>query len=479
MPRIVVALLVLLPALFIITALASPDVSIMPAVDEELHEVELASHKEYKVTFRAEGAGKAPQVCYTAGSQSGCETTPFTIKVRKGTRVDYTYQSVVLDEPYKYVLDSVSPSSPIVVNHDTTVVGRYHTELFEYKVTFRAEGAGKAPEVCYTAGSQSGCATTPFSITVPYGTEVSFSYQGIVEDGQTRYVLDSVSPDSPITVGNDVTVYGRYHTEHYLTVSSRYGNPRPSSGWYVEGEEITVSVESVVFGYKVKHICVGFRGTGSAPSGSSNTVTFRIEKPSSVEFLWRDEYLVSFDANIRAEVVINEKEERTPAEFWAKPGDRFTFSYSDIVFDGFYWGLLDFVNEKSPITVREPTDVFARYHEFPLYTTVSTAHLREPVKLYLFYVAEPGTPVKLTVNAPDFRIVSEKLYDWATIEYQGLCKLGKLIQTFRISESIEAAVPPTKVAVFEITLLPEKLGTRTVTINMNDLVVEIKYVISP
>jgi hypothetical protein len=129
---------------------------------------------------------------------------------------------------------------------------------------------------------------------VDSGSSISYTYQDIVYDGAgTRYVLTGVSPSSPQTVTSSLTITGTYKTQYYLTVSSIYNSPTPTSGWFDAGQKITASVTSPWPGPspKVQYVCTGWTGTGSVPaSGTTTTVTFTINEPSSITWNWKVQY---------------------------------------------------------------------------------------------------------------------------------------------------------------------------------------------
>jgi hypothetical protein len=67
-----------------------------------------------------------------------------------------------------------------------------------------------------------------------------------------------------------------------LTVTSPYGLPAPSSGWFDAGASIQASVNSTVSGSVVTQFaCSGWTGTGSVPASGSGNKAFPINQPQT------------------------------------------------------------------------------------------------------------------------------------------------------------------------------------------------------
>ena len=89
-----------------------------------------------------------------------------------------------------------------------------------------------------------------------------------------------------------------YVTGARLTVVSAFGSPDPSTGVheYDLGEDVTASISSPVYeSDDIRHVCLGWDGTGSVPTGGNGTVVnFRADEDSSLTWNWRTDYLLSF-----------------------------------------------------------------------------------------------------------------------------------------------------------------------------------------
>jgi hypothetical protein len=134
--------------------------------------------------------------------------------------------------------------------------------------------------------------TAPTYVNVSPSMRYRFNYWDVDATPQGTGV-------NPITVGmnSNHTATAHYITQYYLTVSSPYDSPTPVSGWFDSGTGITASVTSPVAGPAgTRYVCTGWAGSGSVPaSGSTSSVTFTINAPSSITWTWKTQYQVIFD----------------------------------------------------------------------------------------------------------------------------------------------------------------------------------------
>lgn len=89
-----------------------------------------------------------------------------------------------------------------------------------------------------------------------------------------------------------------------LVVSSAYGAPTPSgtSSYNIESA-VTASIESPDGGGSgVRHVCIGYTGTGSALSGSGTSCAFTISQNSTLIWNWSTQYLSSASATINGSI---------------------------------------------------------------------------------------------------------------------------------------------------------------------------------
>jgi hypothetical protein len=98
----------------------------------------------------------------------------------------------------------------------------------------------------------------------------------------------SVRIDGPI---NETAVWKH---EYSLTIIS-YDSFTPVVGWFEAGAIANMSVTSPVSETTgMRHVCIGWTGTGSAPAnGTAATTAFNIDQPSSINWKWTTQYLIS------------------------------------------------------------------------------------------------------------------------------------------------------------------------------------------
>ncbi|MGB9135065.1 MAG: hypothetical protein WCC63_05730, partial [Candidatus Bathyarchaeia archaeon] len=129
--------------------------------------------------------------------------------------------------------------------------------------------------------------TAPSYVDVSTGTRYKFAYWDV--DGTPRGA--GVNPITVIMNANH-TATAHYTLQYYLTVTSPYDTPTPTSGWFDAGTPITASVTSPWAGPTgTTYVCTGWTGAGSVPaSGTAASVAFTINAPSSISWNWKTQY---------------------------------------------------------------------------------------------------------------------------------------------------------------------------------------------
>ncbi|OYT44454.1 hypothetical protein B6U84_04085, partial [Candidatus Bathyarchaeota archaeon ex4484_40] len=168
-------------------------------------------------------------------------------------------------------------------------------------VTFDVSGMGTdaSGTVLTVDGSTYTRADLPKTFTWDSGSSHSYSWSSPVSAGTgKRYVYDDPDPQSDtINPTSDTTITANYKTQYYLTVQSAHGVPSPSSGWFDAGTSITASVNSPVYDGDTRYVCTGWTGTGSVPtSGTGTSVTFTINAPSSITWIWKTQHKLTIQA---------------------------------------------------------------------------------------------------------------------------------------------------------------------------------------
>ncbi len=196
--------------------------------------------------------------------------------------------------------NEMNPSRTITVTGPTTYTAYYKTQ---YKVTFSQSGVGT--DFIGTVVTVDGTGYNATNLAVSFwwdnDTTHNFAFQSplVVTPYAEQYVwnstsgLSSLQSDS-ITMSTSGNITGNYKYEYYLTVTSLYGSPTPTNGWFEAGKSINASVTSPVSGPAgTRYVCTGWTGTKSVPtSGTTTSVTFTIDEPSSISWNWKTQYLL-------------------------------------------------------------------------------------------------------------------------------------------------------------------------------------------
>jgi uncharacterized repeat protein (TIGR02543 family) len=227
-------------------------------------------------------------------SSSAYASTPLVVAGATGTQYVFTGWSGGAS-------GTTSPSNAINMNGPKTATANWQTQ---YYLTFAQSGVGSdfSGTVMTVNGTVYGSAG--FSAWANPGDVYTFSYASplVVTANGEQYLLTGVSGNntaSILTVSAATTITGAYKTQYYLTATSTYGSPSPSSGWLDSGSSITEFVGTPVPGASgTQYACSGWSGTGSIPaSGTASAVTFTISAASNIAWNWQTQYLVSFAIN--------------------------------------------------------------------------------------------------------------------------------------------------------------------------------------
>jgi hypothetical protein len=276
-------------------------------------------------------------------------------------------------------------STAVLMDKTKTVTANY---VVQYRVRVEwsglgADASGKVVTVTVGGISSIKNASDPFfDAFIDTGKTVSYSYEDDVSSTMVgkRYKLDSVSGNSTAAshdfgaITGPITETGTYKTQYYFTVNSPYDSPT-GQGWYDNGSTAASSVTSPVSdGLGTRYVVTGYTGTGSAPSGSGNSVSFTITEPSSVTWNWKTQYLLTFAQNgLESDasgtvVTIFGTDAKTidqlPNSTWVDSGSLVAYNYSNIVRssqEGKRFSLINVTGPESPITVAGPTNVTGNY----------------------------------------------------------------------------------------------------------------------
>jgi hypothetical protein len=169
-----------------------------------------------------------------------------------------------------------------------------------------------------------------------------------------------------MTIAGPVNETAVWQHQYLVTVFSADGSQITTKNYTEVGTTINMSVNSPLPpDYNdVRKVCVGWNGTGSAPaSGTSLTVTFVLNEPSSLAWNWQTQYLLD---------VLTEPAGLTPQPTISPPGDWHEsganvtllaqhandYDFDHWTVDGVNWDVgVNAIN----ITFNEPHEAIARY----------------------------------------------------------------------------------------------------------------------
>jgi len=200
---------------------------------------------QYLVSFTQTGSAVPPTVDYTADTDP-TGTVPFSIWVKGGSTITYTYQAIVPDGPgVQFVLTGVTPASAQTVNGPLTIVGNYKTQ---YYLTVLAYGDGSWRDLVPPVTPPSGWfdAGTPVTLNAPQVTHDAqgntyifygyWSVNGQLMIGNTvQIIMDSAKTaiawycDPPMFT--DVNNDGRINVADLAIVARHYGEVRTNPNY--------------------------------------------------------------------------------------------------------------------------------------------------------------------------------------------------------------------------------------------------------
>lgn len=232
--------------------------------------------------------------------------------------------------------------------------------------------------------------TFGLSLLSPDGTE--YSEQSKNPDGKQHMKIYQSGTDSNLYFAgfenmnypssdfdfNDM-IFSLKHIQVYLTVTSLYDSPNPTSGWFDVETSIMASVTSPASsGAGTRYACTGWTGTGSVPaSGSTTAASFIITQDSSLTWNWKTQYLLTVVTDPSGLVPSPSRnpagETGSPNGWWYDNGvdvaltaetvAGYAFTYWDV--DGASQG-----NGISTVTVNVNTFHAATAHYIPFYNLV-------------------------------------------------------------------------------------------------------------
>jgi hypothetical protein len=222
---------------------------------------------QYQVSFTQTGSAVAPSVTYTADTDpSG--TVPFSVWVKAGSSITYTYQSIVSGGTgVRYVFTSATPASPQTVNGPLTINGVYKTQ---YLLTVLTDPGGLSPQPTRDPAGEAGPANSwwydsPTGVTLTAQTVAGYTFSQWDVDGSPKG-----SGVNPITVSINAPKTATAHytqiTTYALTIVVTQGgttNPSPGTSTYAPGTQVPVTA-TPSSGYTFDHWELNGVNVGSA-----------------------------------------------------------------------------------------------------------------------------------------------------------------------------------------------------------------------
>ena len=241
---------------------------------------------QYLVTFAQSGLGSDATGTLATVGGSAVSTLPYTVWVNASTgSIPYSFVTTVPGATGVQYAKTSTDASPVTgLAGPLTVTGSYKTQ---YSVTFTQSGMGSDASGTIVTVNNAAKAFTdlPAMVWADASTgSVPYSYTSTVQGSTGIQYIKTSTNVSPITgLTSPLTVTGAYKTQYYLTVSSTYDSPSPTSNWFDNNTSINAFVSSPSSGY----ICAGWTGVGSVPAtGSTSVVNFVISVPSTIIWTW-------------------------------------------------------------------------------------------------------------------------------------------------------------------------------------------------
>ncbi|NWG10790.1 PKD domain-containing protein [Candidatus Bathyarchaeota archaeon] len=336
---------------------------------------------QYLVSFTQTGSAVAPTVTYTADVDP-TETVPFSVWVKAGSQITYTYQDIVSGSSgVRYVLTSVSPASPQTVSGPLTIVGNYKTQ---YCLTVNSPYGTTTGAGWYDTGSTAYAGLNTSIVDQGNGTRRIFIYWNGDASG-TNY-----AQSDPITMSGPKTANANWKTQYLLTVrtnglglvitqvydgSTVLGtatDAAPFTGWFDQGTVIQLDIDPQIVNLEEWIQYVFTQWTGDA-SGSSRPVSVTLNAPKDITANYKTQYGVSFthtglDSSASGTVVTVNGDPKTYddlpfIDLFVDLGTVVTYSYSNVssTTAGKRFILTGVTGPTSPITVTSSVHIVGNY----------------------------------------------------------------------------------------------------------------------
>jgi hypothetical protein len=205
---------------------------------------------------------------------------------------------------------NTSTARTFSLNGDLTAEAEYETQ---YRLIMEANFGTTYPslgEHWYNSSSSVRiCAISP---TTTFGEQ----YERYVWQEWAQGVLAPIKDNvTSIRIDGPINESATWTHQYFLTVTSVFGSPTPSSGWFDAGTAIIESVISPVSGSSgTQYVCTSWTGTGDVlPTGISTSTNLTLNEPSSIAWNWKTQYLLTVHTDPMG---LNPQPSISPAASW-------------------------------------------------------------------------------------------------------------------------------------------------------------------
>jgi len=257
---------------------------------------------QYEVTFSQSGVGSnfTETIVTIDEKEYNATNLPVSFWWDNGTTRTFAFQSplVVTPNAKRYVWDSTSGLSSLQIDSLTvsgsgSVIGSYKTQFYLTLAKSTPDVTTPSGEGWYYNGTDAPMSTVEF-VDITSGAS-RYRFDGWTTTDMPK-ISDQNSPSTTVRMDKEKTVTANYVTQYYLTVISPYSSLTPTSGWFDSRTPINASVTSPwpLGATDTRYVCTGWTGTGSVSmSGTTTSVTFRVDEPSNITWNWETQYLLT------------------------------------------------------------------------------------------------------------------------------------------------------------------------------------------
>ncbi len=237
---------------------------------------------QYYLTVTSSNGSPSPLSGWFDSGSSITESINSPIAVGTGTQYACTGWSGTGDAPSS----GSTTSTTFTVNSPSGITWNWKTQ---YQLVLSTNFGTTSPSGTswFPAGSNVMISASPPSTV----SGERYVLNGWTGSGTGSFTGSTASPT--ITMNGPINEIASLTHQYSLTVSSSQGTPAPNSEWVNIGTQIneTLLGSPSAGSTGTQYVCTGWSGTGSVPaSGSTVSVSFTINVPSSITWNWKTQY---------------------------------------------------------------------------------------------------------------------------------------------------------------------------------------------